>query len=267
MRMHGRIRNSEISQAAREPIILNGVNPVVRLLIHHHDLKVGHMFKNCPSCKISKAKPQTPEMAPLPNVRTEMFIKPFTNTGVDYFGPMGVTIGRRYEKRYGVLFTCLSIRAVHLEIASSLSTDSMIMALRRMMARRGKQKSLYSNNGKNFVGANHELREALEELDQEEIQRQLATQKIEWHSIPPGSPHMGGCWERLAGSVKRVLKATLTEQRPKEEVLQTIFAEADYSVNSRPLTYVSDDADSLTPNHFLLMWNSSYESHGALGIF
>ena len=172
MRMHGRIRNSEISQAVRESIILNGANPVVRLLIHHHHLKAGHIgrervvndlrteywitklrtavravFNNCQFCKISKAKPQTPEMAPLPNVRTEMFMKPFTNTGVDYFGPMEVTIDRRHEKRYGVLFTCLNIRAVHLKIASSLSTDSMIMALRRMMARRGKPKNLYSDNG------------------------------------------------------------------------------------------------------------------------
>ncbi|XP_043467016.1 uncharacterized protein LOC122501540 [Leptopilina heterotoma] len=93
---------------------------------------------DCQFCKIRKAKPIVPKMAPLPDLRTQDLVKPFTNTGVDYFNSFYVTIGRRREKRYGVLFTCLNIRAVHLEIANSLSTDSIVMALRRMMARRGK---------------------------------------------------------------------------------------------------------------------------------
>ena len=123
-----------------------------------------------------------------------------------------MTIGRRREKRYRVLFTCLNVRGVHLEIAASLTTDSMIMALRRLMARRGKPKRIYSDNGTNFVGAKRELREVLE--DQDVIQQQLATDRIEWHFIPPGSPHMGGFWERLVGSAKRALEATMKEQAP-----------------------------------------------------
>ena len=53
---------------------------------------------------------------------------PFTNVGVDYFGPFGV-------KQYGVIFTCLAARAIHLEMASSLDTDSFIHALWRFIAR------------------------------------------------------------------------------------------------------------------------------------
>ena len=165
--MEGRIKNSAVSAAVREPIILDGKHRAVRLLILFHHERADHLgrervindlrmqywitklrqtvksvIKDCQLCKIRKAKPSAPRMAPLPDVRTESFVRPFTNTGVDRFGPLYVTIGRRREKRYGVLFTCLNVRAVHLEIAASLTTDSMIMALRRMMARRNPTNSL-----------------------------------------------------------------------------------------------------------------------------
>lgn len=110
---------------------------------------------------------------------------------------MQVTIGRRVEKRYGVLFTCLTVRAVHLGLATFLDTSSMIMSLRRIMARQGKPSRIYSDNGTNFRGANEELKKAVSSLDKDEILKQTSAEKIEWHFIPPGSPHMGGCWERL----------------------------------------------------------------------
>ncbi|XP_033226851.1 uncharacterized protein LOC117179303 [Belonocnema kinseyi] len=199
LRMNGRIKNNAYSQSVREPVILNGGNPIVQLLIAFYHEKSGHIGRervindlrskywitkirsavraqgyNCLTCRQRKAKPIQPEMAPLPDMRTDSFIEPFTNTGVDYFGPFQVTIGRRHEKRYGVLFTCLNVRAIHLELANSLSTDSMIMALRRMISRRGKPTRLFSDNGTNFVGANIELRRALEEFNQDEILRQTA---------------------------------------------------------------------------------------------
>ncbi|PFX27139.1 hypothetical protein AWC38_SpisGene8168 [Stylophora pistillata] len=88
----------------------------------------------------------------LPQSRLQAFTPPFYNTRVDYFGPWSVKERRSTVKRYGYLFTCLVTRAVHLEIAPSLETDSFIMALRRMMARRGKPRNIYSDNGTNFVG-------------------------------------------------------------------------------------------------------------------
>ena len=162
---------------------------------------------------------------------------------------------RRHEKRWGVLFTCLSMRAVHLELAASLSTDSCIMALRRMMARRGIPKDIWSDNGTNFHGADNELKLALKDLNQEQLQRELASRGANWHFIPPGSPHMGGCWERLVQSVKTALKAVTKERSPKEEILQTLFAQTEFTVNSRPLTHVSTDPDDprpLTPNDLLI---------------
>ncbi|GBP03522.1 hypothetical protein EVAR_101853_1 [Eumeta japonica] len=121
---------------------------------------VRKVAKACRLCQIRHARPITPKMADLPEGRLAFRQKPFTHTGVDYFGPMEVTVGRRREKRWAALFTCLTTRAVHMEIASSLSADSMIMALRRYMARRGQPDTLYSDHGTNFAVAAAELARA-----------------------------------------------------------------------------------------------------------
>ena len=125
-------------------------------------------------------KPNVPMMASLPKERLALCEPPFTNAGVDYFGPMYVKRGRVIEKRWGCLFTCLTTRAVHLKLAGDMSTDSFIMALRRFPGRRGNPKTMRSDNGTNFVGANNELREALESLNQERITSELAHQRITW---------------------------------------------------------------------------------------
>jgi hypothetical protein len=194
-------------------------------------------------------------MANLPGVRLEDRVRPFTNTGLDYFGPITVAIGRRREKRWVALFTCLSIRGIHLEIVSSLSTDAAIQAIRRFAARRGNPRKIYCDNATCFHGAERELREALAELNQDEIIREMTKRGIEWAFIPPGAPHMGGAWERLVRSVKTSLKTVLKERVPKEETLHTFLTEIEKVLNDRPLTEISSDPDDencLTPNHLLL---------------
>ena len=79
---------------------------------------------------------------------------------------MIVTVGRRHKKRYIVIFTCLTVRAVHLEIVNSVSTDAMVMALRLMAARRGWPRHLMSDNGTYLRGADTELKRSLKELDE-----------------------------------------------------------------------------------------------------
>lgn len=102
--------------------------------------------------------PQNPQMAILPKARVASFVAPFTFTGIDFFGPIMVTVNRHKEKRYGYLFTCLTVRAVHIEIAHSLTTSSCILVIRNFMSRRGIPLELYSDNGTNFIGAERELR-------------------------------------------------------------------------------------------------------------
>ena len=100
-------------------------------------------------------------MANLPKERLTSGDPPFTNVGVDYFGPFYVRQGRSNVKRYGCLFTCLVVRAVHIEVVNSLDTDSFINALRRFINLRGCPTTVYSDNGTNFQAGERELRELL----------------------------------------------------------------------------------------------------------
>lgn len=116
-----------------------------------------------------------------------------------------------------------------------------------MIARRGTPTEIWSDNGTNLHGADRELRRA--------VQEEANKRTIRWRFIPPGAPFMGGAWERLVRSVKNALQVVLHERHPTEEVLLTLLAEAEYTVNSRPLTHVSvdhDDPEAITPNHFIL---------------
>ncbi|KAL0859420.1 hypothetical protein ABMA27_010599 [Loxostege sticticalis] len=205
------------------------------------------IIKNCLPCRIRRNTPPTPATGNHPPCRLAHHHRPFTFTGVDYFGPLTTTVGRSTQKVYVALFTCLTTRAVHLEMAASLSTDSAVMALRRMAARRGCPTEMWSDNGTNLQGAAKELTQATEE--------EAKKKGISWRFIPPGAPFMGGAWERLVKSVKTALTTVLHERSPTQEVLMTLLAEAEYTVNSRPLTHVSvspEDPEALTPNHFLL---------------
>lgn len=193
-------------------------------------------------------------MADLPIARLRLYKPAFYSTGMDCFGPFVVKVGRRTEKRWGIIFKCLTTRCVHLEILTSMNADSFLMALRRFIARRGTPAELFSDQGTNFRGGEREIREALAELSPE-LQLQLAKHKIHFHFNPPGAPHFGGTWEREIRSVKTALYRVVGSQAVTEEVLHTVLLEVEGMLNAKPLGYVSSnpkDLDPVTPN-FLLM--------------
>lgn len=132
--------------------------------------------------------PKIPKMVDLPLVRLKHHNRPFSFTEMYFFGSIEVTGKRRKEERYGDLFACLTTRAVHLEIAHSLSTDSAIMAIRRLIA----PIEIWSDNWTNLRRAERELRNALENFNQEEIFNKCILHKIKWNFIPSLAPHMGG---------------------------------------------------------------------------
>lgn len=84
---------------------------------------------------------------------------------------MLVTIGRRRKKRWGALFTCLTSRAIHIELVPSLSTDSAIMAIQRMSNCRGTQAEIISDNATNLTGANQELKMVLQNIEEEKFNK------------------------------------------------------------------------------------------------
>ncbi|XP_055644930.1 uncharacterized protein LOC129780567 [Toxorhynchites rutilus septentrionalis] len=281
IRKRNRLANAEwIPYGTKYPVILPSKHPITFLLVDSFHRRFRHcnretvvnemrqlydipklrsivaeVSKRCIWCKVVRAYPSPPPMAPLPKVRLTPFVRPFTYVGIDYFGPVLVKVGRNNVKRWIALFTCLTIRAVHLEIVHSLSKESCVMAVRRFVSRRGAPAEIFSDNGTNFHGANNQLKREIEERNND-LATTFTNTTTRWSFNPPGAPHMGGAWERMVRSVKTAIGAILeTQRRPDDEVFMTVMIEAEAMINTRPLTYIpleSADHEALTPNHFLL---------------
>ena len=146
----------------------------------------------CVSCRKYSASVQAPLMADLPREKVEKVEFPFTYVGVDYFGHLEVKYMRKTMKRWACVFTCLSTRAIHLEMVYSLATDSCLSALTRFIARRGRPSTICSDNGTNFVGANNELNQLTSMWQTSDFQDKLPQKKIVWKFNPAASPHFGG---------------------------------------------------------------------------
>ena len=281
IRSSGRIKRIiEVGFNVKYPIILDARHPFVKLFLEHTHVKHYHqgaeylrsivqehytilklrsslrsIKAHCLRCREFQAVTMQPIMSDLPKERLAYQSPPFTNTGVDYFGPFYVTVRRTTEKRWGFLFTCLTTRAVHVEIVTSMDTSSCVMGVERFVSRRGTPAMIWSDNGSNFIGAEKELRESIEKWNVVNIAAELAHKGIKWRFNPPSAPHQGSIWERLVRSFKRVLYTILGTRRLTDEVLHTTFFLVENALNSRPLTSVSADPCDLnviTPNHFLL---------------
>ena len=195
---------------------------------------------NCVPCRRLRATLAVQIMSNLPSER-QSSEPPFTYVGLDMFGPFLVKDRRTQSKRYGLMFTCLSSRAIHIETTWSLETDSFILGLRRFIARRGIIREIRSDNGTNFVGAKAELKKAFDEMDHDRIRyflTNLGADWLIWKNNPPSASHMGGVWERQIRSARAVLTAILTVHPAQltDESLRTYMTEAESIINSRPLT-------------------------------
>lgn len=283
MRCDGRLRFAEcLPYDVRFPIILPRGHWVTKLIVkHYHELanhgagtnfvlsqisgrfwivaareEIREWENECNECKKRKNKTATQIMGPLPQVRLRFTFRAFDQTAVDYAGPITTVQGRGRSrlKRWLCVFTCLSTRAVHLEVAWGLDTDSFLNAFTRFTSRRGVPKEMVSDNGTNFVGAVNELKELVGQLDKNKIQRTTAQKGIQWNFNPPGAPHFGGAHEVMVKAAKKAIYAVLSNSDVTDEELITVVAGAESLLNSRPLTYQSSnprDNVPLTPNHFL----------------
>ena len=282
IRVGGRLQHSFL-EYDEHPVILPNHVKYVKLLVEDVHRRTGHagqqhvlaelrknfwilrgtsavkgVLRSCIVCRRLRAKTEKQKMADLPGDRIRSGGRPFTRTGVDYFGPFYVSQGRGQAKRYGVIFTCLSVRCIHIEVAEDLSSDSFICALKRFVARRGHVKTLRSDRATNFVGAHRELSEELKRLEEKEewISREMLANNIDWKFNTPGASHHGGAWERMIRTVRRILDTMLHARTLKNETLQTFLCEAEAIVNSRPLVPPSSDpldAPPLSPNDILLL--------------
>ena len=165
---------------------------------------------------------------------------PFTSVGVDAFGPRNIVTrrtrgGQANSKRWAIIFTCLTTRAIHIEVVEEMSSSSFINSLRRFVAIRGSVKSFLSDRGTNFVGATDSLKIDAINVEEGKVKAFLYNSGTVWIFNPPHSSHMGGVWERMIGVARRILDSLLFGQHGSHlthEVLTTLMAEVCAIVNS-----------------------------------
>lgn len=275
--MDGRLKNADILQDQREPIILPADHRITRLIFVHIHTELLHcgpqsllaevrrrfwpikgrliarsIFRRCIQCIKAKPTFATPSMGPLPRQRVQC-TRPFTNTGVDFAGPLSIRSGirgRPSKKAWIAIFVCFSIKAIHIEAVEDMTSAAFLAALRRFISRRGRPTDMWSDNGTNFVGAERELSQYFQNAA-----IQFANEGITWHFNPPSAPHFGGLWESGVKSAKYHLVRVLKEGSLTYSELETLLCQVEACLNSRPLTPMSSepsDMEPLTPAHFLI---------------
>ena len=283
LRVGGRIIHADLPLKEKRPIIIPGSHHIATLLIRHYHCEVEHQGRHftdgairaaglwitgakrhissvihkCVKCRKLRGKTLCQIMADLPDNRLEP-TPPFTNVGVDVFGPWTVVSrrtrgGQANPKRWAVLFTCLVTRAVHIELIEEMSSSAFINAARRFSAIRGPVKIFRSDRGTNFIGAVRDLRIKALNVEDGPIRDYLQGTHATWIFNPAHSSHMGGVWERMIGVARRILDSMLSNTDNKvltHDVLNTFMAEVSAIINSRPLVPVSTDPEApliLTP--------------------
>lgn len=215
---------------------------------------VKKIIHRCVICRKLQARPITQPSAPLPADRvTES--QTFEVVGVDFAGPLILKTSGNTGKSYIVLITCAVTRAVHLELAPDMSTDSFLQAFRRFVSRRGICSVILSDNFQTFKRCRGELREVWRLIKDPEVANHLTTHNIQWKFIVELAPWWGGFYERLIRSVKTSLKKVLGRRLLDKEEMRTNLTEVEAVINSRPITHVyTNDIEqsALSPASFLI---------------
>ncbi|UYV84516.1 hypothetical protein LAZ67_X002428 [Cordylochernes scorpioides] len=190
---------------------------------------VRHVIHKCPRCRRFETKRVDVPEASLPQHRVRDVVV-FEVTGIDLGGPLYLEDG---QKVWFVIFTCGVYRAVHLELVTSLSTEALVGAVERFVARRGCPAVIYSDNGTNLVGLRNEL--------------YRVNFGVKWKLNPPAAPWWGGWIERIVGLTKKLLRRLLGKRVVNYEEMVTILENCERVINARPLTYIAEDNDDLVP--------------------
>ncbi|XP_023947649.2 uncharacterized protein LOC112052703 [Bicyclus anynana] len=280
LRIGGRLDNSPYTYDTKHPILLCSKHHVTKIIFENYHIKHLHApprlllaivrqtywplggtnlakvtVNKCVRCFRHKAESVQPIMGQLPKSRTQLEF-PFLDCNCDYAGPVMIAdrVGRgcKLIKSYVAIFICNSTKACHIELVTALSSKAFIAALNRMIARRGKIRSITSDRGTCFTGASTELAQLLVQSD---LQGQIAQEGIEFKFVPSYTPHFNGLAEAAVRSTKHHLKRLLQLTHFTYEEMTTCLAQIEAVLNSRPLTPFSSDPTDfsvLTPAHFLI---------------
>lgn len=276
IRMSSRLQNMDLSYSMKNPAILPNKHPLIDTLIQHlHDRNhhqneamileavrekgwlihgreaVRRISRKCNTCKILRATPVQPRMGDLPLCRTDNKAYPFEHCGVDCFSQLYVTVGRARVPRYGLIFVCMTTRAIHLEPLEDMSSKACLSGIQIFASIYGPPKHFYSDNGTNFVGLSRIFNNIVSHLAPDLADKIGVT----WHFNPPYTPHFGGAWERMIQSTKKMLQFFEYEQRISTDYdLRNLLAQISSRINDRPLTplpVAPNEELPLSPKNFL----------------
>lgn len=287
IRVGGRLKFTSLAHDAKYPILLPKTHHVTHIFIDYYHVSYLHAgpqlvqslltqqvwiinarsiirsrIYKCLPCFKHRPTNHAPLMGDLPAARV-IPAKPFLSTGLDYGGPFTIKMLNfrfvKHVKVYICLFICMVTKAVHIEVATDLTTESFLGCLTRFISRRGICRDIYSDCGSNLIGANAELQRIIKTTIHEsnakvQIQRFTSTQEIKFHFNPPAAPHQGGLWENAIKRAKYHLHRVLGNSVITLPEFTTLTVRIEAMLNSRPLTPLSNDPSEigvLTPGHFL----------------
>ena len=275
IRCEGRMAKVEaFDQDLINPIVLGKNHHITNLIIMNAHQKVKHLgiqptlnklrmdgfrlirplntvrvaLKNCFICKkMNTLSFQYPRMTNLPAHRVNL-VRVYSHIGVDYTGSIMVREGEVDHKFYLLIFTCLQVRACHIELLPDMTAEQFVLALVRFSNLYGIPEYLYSDNapsisaGTNKVATKSKVSKILES---EGFKEKFGDDVIKHQCIPLGAPWVGSCWERIIGTIKGCLRKTVGRQKLEYFKLLTVLSDIQHAINCRPLTYRCADNNSL----------------------
>lgn len=286
MRVGGRLQNSNVSYSQKHQILLPKASRIMEMIIHSEHIRLLHagpklllatlnqkfwilngirevkkIVHRCITCFRFKAETSKQLMGSLPSHRVVQ-ARSFQKVGIDFAGPLSVKQSRVrrsiISKGYICIFVCFTTKAVHLELASDLTTSTFLAVFKRFVARRGLPSDVFCDNASTFKGARNQLADLYKLVGSGDHQAQVTSYasrfSINFHFIPSYSPVFGGLWEAAVKSTKFHLKRTVEKALLTYEEMSTVLAQIEAVLNSRPLIPLSsnpDDFTYLTPGHFL----------------
>jgi len=284
IRIGGRLNHSALSEEVKHPLVIPAKHHITRLIILDQHRRLFHAgvnatlaairqefwpisakseikkyLRECVICCKASPTPVHQLMGQLPEARVNV-ARPFTKVGVDYCGPIfmrdRVRRNSKQYKAYVAIFVCMATKAIHIELVEDMTTQAFIGSLRRLISRRGIPSEIYSDNGRNFVGAEREIQQMFKKPELEKrINEEAIKEGINWHFVPARAPHFGGLWEAAVKSMKRHLKRTIGSGSLTVTEMITFLSQIEAIMNFRPLTPISDnpgELEVLTPGHFLI---------------
>jgi hypothetical protein len=293
-RVNSRLDHAALPTWTRNPILLPPDHPAMRLLIaeahrrlfhasaeatlvalkRHYYIPAGRRtikmeLERCTLCRLLKGKAFQARIPPaLPPSRVAD-APPFTHVGLDYWGPVKLRwthlpAGAEPIHCHVALFTCMSVRAVHMELAVDATARTFLLALRRHIGHYGVPVTILTDNGPNFIlgrkalalvqGRKEKSRTGPEAANADSIISFTTRRTIRWDTITERAPWRGGVYERMVAVTKESVLCMVGRSKPAIDTFQTLLVEAAAIVNSRPITYITSDLRDplpLSPMDFL----------------